>query len=86
MPQSPYILFSSITSLFIVQSNSVLKDELDESLVFVFCLYRKFNVINPTNTSYEFAWTEEESDIIQPFVCHTREGTIKAGMRYEVRH
>ncbi len=42
-------------------------------------------MINPTNSSYKFEWAEEISEAIQPFLCHTREGVIEAGMKYEVR-
>lgn len=47
----------------------------------------KFDVVNPTNQNYTFAWTCD--DIADPkrtpdFACHTRNGTISSGKKAQV--
>lgn len=51
---------------------------------------RRFNIVNPTNTSYEFAWLCEDSvSEAQPqpsFKCLSPSGSVEAGKKKEVSH
>ncbi|XP_068693384.1 hydrocephalus-inducing protein homolog [Montipora foliosa] len=49
---------------------------------------KRFNVINPSNTTYSFSWTNEDSLDGAPesanFRCLTPEGTVLSGKKYEM--
>lgn len=54
-------------------------------------LFKKFNIINPTNTDYSFEWIKEvKYDTMSltkrdPFECLTKTGTVKSGLRHELQ-
>ena len=52
------------------------------------CPHRRFSVINPSNTSYSFSWTNEDMLDGTPegvnFRCLTPEGTVLSGKKYEM--
>ena len=50
------------------------------------CVYRKFNIVNPTSSGYEFDWTDESSTTNKPFKCLTSKGYVTGGKKSEVNH
>eukprot|EP00759_Apiculatamorpha_spiralis_P009318 PhF_6_TR15973/c0_g1_i1/m.24996/K17570/HYDIN; hydrocephalus-inducing protein len=48
---------------------------------------KRFVVINPTNMSYEFEWTDETQDsaTAKMFTCMTQRGIIHSGKQYEMQ-
>ena len=50
--------------------------------------YRRFHIINPTSTDYEFSWTNEgglpSTVTSPPFKCLTPKGFVAGGKKYEV--
>ena len=48
--------------------------------------YRKFNIVNPTSTGYEFEWSDESSSSTKPFNCLTTKGYVTGGKKSEVSH
>ena len=60
------------------------------TLYFSFLSFRKFFILNPTNTAYSFHWTNEDiSDPHGPlttshFTCLTTHGVIEAGKKHEI--
>lgn len=59
-------------------------------LTYVFFYFSRFFITNPTNTTYSFSWTNEDtSDPNIPisncqFNCLTKKGTIAAGKKTEI--
>ena len=52
--------------------------------VSMLCVYRKFNIVNPTSSGYEFEWTDESSTHNNPFKCLTARGFVAGGKKAEV--
>ena len=52
-------------------------------------MYRRFHVVNPTGTGYEFSWANEggfpSTATSSPFKCITPKGFVAGGRKYEVR-
>ena len=51
-----------------------------------FC--RRFHIINPTSSGYDFLWSDEgglTSGLAEPFTCVTPQGHVAAGKKYEVQ-
>lgn len=50
--------------------------------------YRRFQIINPTSTGYEFSWKNEgglpSTVTSPPFKCLTPKGFVAGGKKYEV--
>ena len=50
--------------------------------------YRRFQIINPTSTGYEFSWNNEgglpSTVTSPPFKCLTPKGFVAGGKKYEV--
>lgn len=50
----------------------------------VFLNCRKFDVINPSTSSYDFVWSTDSSSLSKPFTCLHQQGTVEAGKKYQV--
>ena len=63
--------------------------EIKITKVIMFCICRRFFVTNPTNSAYNFVWTNEDlPDGSQPedsaFRCVVTQGTIQSGKKHEM--
>ena len=47
---------------------------------------RKFDIINPTNTDYNFVWSTDSLSLSKPFSCLTSRGNAEANRKFQVSY